>query len=192
MATPGVDKVVALSGMSVLDSNSMLANAGVAYVILKDWGVRLKEPGQDLRSIVQHIGRELQDAAGRPRPSRWCRPPSRASAMPAASQMQVEQKDGSFDYVKLQNATDNLIRNASTQSALTNLVTSFRAGAPHVRVEIDRSKAETLKVSIGDVFSHALLVPRFDLRQPLQQVRPEPAWSSCRPIRSTAPSPRTS
>jgi HAE1 family hydrophobic/amphiphilic exporter-1 len=32
-------------------------------------------------------------------------------------------------------------------------VTSFRAGAPHVRVDIDRSKAETLKVSIGDVFS---------------------------------------
>ena len=35
----------------------------------------------------------------------------------------------------------------------TNLVTSFRAGAPHVRVEVDRSKAETLKVSIGDVFT---------------------------------------
>src|SRR5580704_6684826 len=39
-ATPGVENVVALAGMSVLDSNSALANAGVAYVILKDWGVR--------------------------------------------------------------------------------------------------------------------------------------------------------
>src|SRR5215470_17593599 len=48
-ATPGVKDVVALAGMSVLDSNSMLANAGVAYVILEDWGVRLKEPNQDLR-----------------------------------------------------------------------------------------------------------------------------------------------
>jgi len=42
---------------------------------------------------------------------------------------------------------------ASTQSALANLITSFRAGAPHVWVDVDRSKAETLKVSIGDVFS---------------------------------------
>ena len=33
------------------------------------------------------------------------------------------------------------------------MVTTFRAGAPHVRVDIDRSKAETLKVSVGDVFS---------------------------------------
>ncbi len=152
MATPGVDKVVALSGMSVLDANSMLANGGVAYVILKDWGVRLKEPGQDLRSIVEHIGRELrtlQDGRGFP----LVPPAIQGVGNAGGFALQVEQKDGSFDYVKLQNATDNLIRNAATQSALTNVVTSFRAGAPHVRVDIDRSKAETLKVSIGDVFS---------------------------------------
>ncbi|HLM16034.1 MAG TPA: multidrug efflux RND transporter permease subunit [Reyranella sp.] len=152
MATPGVDKVVALSGMSVLDSNSMLANGGVAYVILKDWGVRLKEPNQDLRSIVEHIGRQLrtlQDGHGFP----LVPPAIQGVGNAGGFALQVEQKDGSFDYVKLQNATDNLIRNASTQSALSNMVTSFRAGAPHVRIEVDRSKAETLKVSIGDVFS---------------------------------------
>ncbi|MBI2736820.1 MAG: multidrug efflux RND transporter permease subunit [Rhodospirillales bacterium] len=152
MATPGVDKVVALSGMSVLDSNSMLANAGVAYVILKDWGVRLKEPNQDLRSIVMHIGeqlRTLQDGRGFP----LVPPAIQGVGNAGGFALQVEQKDGSFDYVKLQNATDNLIRNAGTQSALTNIVTSFRAGAPHIRVDVDRSKAETLKVSIGDVFT---------------------------------------
>jgi HAE1 family hydrophobic/amphiphilic exporter-1 len=152
MATPGVDKVVALSGMSVLDSNSMLANGGVAYVILKDWGVRLKEPNQDLRSIVEQIGRQLrtlQDGHGFP----LVPPAIQGVGNAGGFALQVEQKDGSFDYVKLQNATDNLIRNASTQSALSNMVTSFRAGAPHVRIEVDRSKAETLKVSIGDVFS---------------------------------------
>ena len=42
---------------------------------------------------------------------------------------------------------------AGTQSGLANLVTSYRAGAPHVWVDIDRIKAETLKVSIGDVFT---------------------------------------
>ncbi|GEP58208.1 efflux RND transporter permease subunit [Reyranella soli] len=152
MATPGVDKVVALSGMSVLDSNSMLANGGVAYVILKDWGVRLKEPNQDLRSIVMHIGgqlRTLQDGHGFP----LVPPAIQGVGNAGGFALQVEQRDGSFDYVKLQNATDNLIRNASTQSALTNVVTSFRAGAPHIRVDVDRSKAETLKVSIGDVFT---------------------------------------
>ncbi len=152
MATPGVDKVVALSGMSVLDSNSMLANGGVAYVILKDWDARLKEPNQDLRSIVMHIGeqlRTLQDGHGFP----LVPPAIQGVGNAGGFALQVEQKDGSFDYAKLQNATDNLIRNASSQSALTNIVTSFRAGAPHIRVDVDRSKAETLKVSIGDVFT---------------------------------------
>ncbi|CAN5913607.1 multidrug efflux RND transporter permease subunit [soil metagenome] len=152
MATPGVDKVVALSGMSVLDSNAMLSNAGVAYVILKPWGDRLKQSDQDLRSIVMHIGgelRTLQDGRGFP----LVPPAIQGIGNAGGFQMQVEQRDGSFDYVKLQNATDNVIRNASTQSALANVVTSFRAGAPHVQVDIDRSKAETLKVSLGDVFT---------------------------------------
>jgi HAE1 family hydrophobic/amphiphilic exporter-1 len=152
MATPGVSKVVALSGMSVLDSNSMLANAGVAYVILDDWGVRLKKEGQDLRSIVMRIAHDVQTLTdGHAYP--LVPPAIQGVGNAGGFQMQVEQKDGSFDYVKLQNATQNLILNANTQSGLANLVTSFRAGAPHVRVEIDRSKAETLKVSIGEVFS---------------------------------------
>jgi hydrophobic/amphiphilic exporter-1 (mainly G- bacteria), HAE1 family len=151
-ATPGVKQVVALSGMSVLDSNSMLANAGVAYVILDDWGARADKPGQDLRSIVMKIGHDVQSLSdGRAFP--LVPPAIQGIGNAGGFQMQVEQKDGSFDYVKLQNATDNLIQQAGTQSALSNLVTSFRAGAPHIRVEVDRSKAETLKVSIGDVFT---------------------------------------
>ena len=43
-ARPRVDKVIAISGVSALDNNSTLANAGVAYVVLKDWSVRGKEP----------------------------------------------------------------------------------------------------------------------------------------------------
>jgi HAE1 family hydrophobic/amphiphilic exporter-1 len=151
-ATPGVEHVVALAGLSVLDSNSALANAGVAYVILKDWGVRAGKEGQDLRSIVMHIYQAvqvLQDGRAFP----LVPPAIQGIGNAGGFQMQVEQRDGSFDYVKLQNATQNVIEQASTQSALNNLITSFRAGAPHVRVDIDRSKAETLKVSIGEVFT---------------------------------------
>ena len=37
-----------------------LANAGVAFVVLKDWDVRLKEKGQDLLSIYQRLNGALQ------------------------------------------------------------------------------------------------------------------------------------
>jgi hydrophobic/amphiphilic exporter-1 (mainly G- bacteria), HAE1 family len=151
-AAPGVQQVVAISGISVLDNSSPLANAGVAYVILKDWGVREKQEDQDLRSIVLHIAKEvqvLQDGRAFP----LVPPPIQGIGNAGGFQMQVEQRDGSFDYVKLQAATNNVVEQATTQSGLANLVTTFRAGAPHVRVEIDRAKAETLKVSIGEVFT---------------------------------------
>jgi hydrophobic/amphiphilic exporter-1 (mainly G- bacteria), HAE1 family len=151
-AVPGVEQVVAIAGLSILDSSSALANAGVAYVILKDWGVREKAEGQDLRSIVLRIAHDvqvLQDGRAFP----LVPPPIQGIGNAGGFQMQVEQRDGTFDYAKLQATTDNVIQQASTQSALQNLITSFRAGAPHVRVEIDRSKAETLKVSVGEVFT---------------------------------------
>ena len=42
----GVDKVITIAGVSALDNNSTLANAGVAYIVLKDWSLRGK--GEDL------------------------------------------------------------------------------------------------------------------------------------------------
>ncbi len=44
---PGVEHVVTVSGISILDNRASLANAGVAFVVLKDWDARLKEKGQD-------------------------------------------------------------------------------------------------------------------------------------------------
>src|ERR1700722_4444261 len=35
-----VDHVISIAGVSALDNSATLANAGVAYVVLKDWGVR--------------------------------------------------------------------------------------------------------------------------------------------------------
>ncbi len=150
--TPGVKEVVQIAGVSVLDNNAPLANAGVAYVILQDWNTRGKHEGQDLRSIVLNIAREIQAVEdGRAFP--LVPPAIQGIGNAGGFQMQIEQKDGSFDFTKLQNVTENMIEQGKTQSALGNLVTSFRASAPHVRVDIDRSKAETLKVSVGDVFT---------------------------------------
>ena len=120
MAAPGVENVVALGGMSVLDSNSSLANAAVSYVILKDWDTRLKAKDQDLRSIVLGLMEKLkvlQDG----RAFVIVPPAIQGIGNAGGFQMQIEQKDGSFDYAKLQAVTDTMIRNASTQSALSNL-----------------------------------------------------------------------
>ena len=40
--TPEVDQVIAIAGASILDDSSTLANAGLAYVVFKDWSARRK------------------------------------------------------------------------------------------------------------------------------------------------------
>jgi HAE1 family hydrophobic/amphiphilic exporter-1 len=54
---PAVANVIAISGVSALDNNSTLANAGVAYVVLKDWSERGK--GEDLLSLFQQFNRDF-------------------------------------------------------------------------------------------------------------------------------------
>ncbi len=61
--TPGVDQVIAISGISVLDNSATLPNAGVAYVVLKDWSLR--KPRQRRRpalGLLQPAGRAGQAA----------------------------------------------------------------------------------------------------------------------------------
>src|ERR1700736_6852732 len=40
LGTPGVDRVIAISGLSVLDNFADLSNAGVGIVVLKPWDQR--------------------------------------------------------------------------------------------------------------------------------------------------------
>src|ERR1700693_1266509 len=54
--TPGVEQVIGIAGISALDNSSSLANAGVAYLILKEWSER--GPGQDLRSLFVGLNPE--------------------------------------------------------------------------------------------------------------------------------------
>ena len=55
LGVPGVDQVISISGISVLDNSATLANAGVAYVILKDWSLRKPGSGADLRSVYANL-----------------------------------------------------------------------------------------------------------------------------------------
>ena len=57
---PGVEHVVTVSGISILDNRASLANAGVAFVVLKDWDVRLKETGQDSARSIFSLNGALQ------------------------------------------------------------------------------------------------------------------------------------
>ena len=152
LATPGVNSVVAVSGISVLDNSATLPNAGVAYVVLKDWSLRGKGTGADLPSLYRNLQdklNKLPDAVA----FVLIPPPIQGIGNASGFIMQVELRDGSFDYTKLQTLSRTIAADGNSQTGLTHLVTPFRADVPQLQVLVDRVKAETLNVSVGDVFA---------------------------------------
>jgi len=149
--TPGVDKVIAISGTSVLDNNADLANAGVSYVVLKPWDERSKAAGTDILSIAEHLQTRL-NAAPDGRLFVVAPPPIQGIGNAGGFQMQLEMLGGSFNYQKLNEVAQQIIKDASADPQLQHVLTTFRPGAPQVVVTVDRARAETLRVSVGDVF----------------------------------------
>jgi HAE1 family hydrophobic/amphiphilic exporter-1 len=151
-ATPGVEKVIAISGLSALDNFADLANAGISFVVMKPWGERSKAQGTDLRSIAERLQSALENA---PDGHLFVVPPPPISGIGNAGgfQMQTNLLGGSRDYQKLSDAAEQVVKAARAEPSLEHVVTTFRPGAPQVAVTIDRERAETLRVSVGDVFN---------------------------------------
>src|SRR5690348_431829 len=148
--TPGVAQVTTIAGISALDNSASLANAGVAYIVLKDWASR--GPGEDLRSLVYGLNDKLatiMEARALVLPP----PPIQGIGNAAGFAMQVELRDGNSDYAKLQAITNAMVANAQSQSALQRVQSPFRATVPQFDVEIDRVKTQTLHVTTDQVFS---------------------------------------
>jgi HAE1 family hydrophobic/amphiphilic exporter-1 len=148
--TPGVDQIVTVAGISPLDNSASLANAGVAYVTLKPWSQRGE--GQDLLSLFTGMNQSMQQVM-EARILVVPPPPIQGIGNASGFTMQVELRDGSFDFSKLQALTNAIVSAAQTQTGLQRVQTTFRSDAPQYRVDIDRVKAQTLHVTVDQVFS---------------------------------------
>ncbi|MBY0558673.1 efflux RND transporter permease subunit [Hyphomicrobium sp.] len=149
-AVPGVERVITIAGISALDNSASLANAGVAYIMLKDWSAR--GPGQDLASLYKTLNEKLadiQDGHVLVVPP----PPIQGIGNAGGFTMQIELRDSSFDLAKLESSVNAMVHAASTQSSIARASTTFRATAPQYKVTIDREKVQTLLLTTDQVFS---------------------------------------
>jgi hydrophobic/amphiphilic exporter-1 (mainly G- bacteria), HAE1 family len=149
---PGVDRVIAVSGMSLLDNSADLFNAGAVWITLKPFEERLKAKDQDMISIYKKLSTallQLPDGHARVLPP----PAIQGIGNAGGFQMQLELLGGSTDYQKLGELTDAMVAEAAKEPSISNVLTTFRDDAPRVTLTVDRDRAQTLRVSVGDVFS---------------------------------------
>jgi hydrophobic/amphiphilic exporter-1 (mainly G- bacteria), HAE1 family len=150
--TPGVDTVIAIAGLSALDNFADLPHAGVSFVVLKPWDERSKATHTDILTIAGHL-QDALDAAPDGRLFVVPPPPIQGIGNAGGLQMQLELLGGSFDYQKLAEISREIVRKAQADPRLQHVLTTFSPGAPHVTVAVDRARSETLRVSVGSVFS---------------------------------------
>ncbi|HTY42088.1 MAG TPA: efflux RND transporter permease subunit, partial [Thermoanaerobaculia bacterium] len=146
---PAVDRTIAIGGVSPLDNNASLANAGIIYLMFKDWSVRKK--GEDLRSIYADLSSRLR-AFPDARTMVLVPPPIQGLGLSGGFQMQVELTDGSFDFARLQAAADAIVAEAVRDPAIKLALTPLRASVPQVTIEVEKTQASTFGLNVGDVY----------------------------------------
>jgi len=148
-AVPGVSQVIGIAGVSVLDNSAPEPNAGVAYVMLKDWSERGSKEG--LRALYTNLNaamgglQEAQTVVIVP-------PAIQGIGNSGGFTEMVEMRNNSQDFGRLQALTEAIVDGARAQPAVEHVDSTFRADVPQFDVAVDRVEAETLQVSVGDVF----------------------------------------
>ena len=169
---PGVDNVITISGISVLDNNASLPSAGLAYVMLKDWSVRDKAEGQDLLTLYKNLSRTLREQVIEAATTVIPPPPIQGIGNAGGFTLMVEVKDGSADFTKLQSVANQIVANAG--------VAIGAADGLHLLPRLDAAALSLDQPHQGrDARGHrrsglhgARELHRIELRHPVQQVRP--------------------
>ena len=143
-----IERTIAIGGMSPLDNNASLANAGIIYLMFKDWSKRGK--GEDLLSIYNDLSTQLakfQDA----KTMVLVPPPIQGLGLSGGFQMQVESANGTYDFARLQAVADEIVSQAKASPVIRMALTPLRATAPQISINVNRTRAQTLGVNVGDV-----------------------------------------
>jgi hydrophobe/amphiphile efflux-1 (HAE1) family protein len=146
---PWTQNVLTVSGYSLLDGLA-LPNKAIVIVGLKPFEERTDESLSvfaalaELRPLFQQIAAANVIA--------FNLPPIQGLGNAAGFELQLQSLAGAAPR-DLAAVADGLVIAANQNPALANVYTTYGASTPQVYLKLDRERAETLGVSIGDIFS---------------------------------------
>jgi multidrug efflux pump len=149
-ATPGVKHTVAVAGQSVLLSTNG-SNLGTMFVTLDEFHNRRARP-LHADAIAAKLRRqffmEVRDAVV----SVFGAPPVDGLGTAGGFKIMIEDRGDNGSAI-LQGQTDNIVEKGNHLPGLIGLFTMFRANAPQLFVDVNRTKCKTLDVNLNDVFN---------------------------------------
>ncbi len=146
---PSVEDYSALSGYSLLDSQ-FKTNSGTVFVALKDFAERTTDE-MSLESLFAYVTPKLNsltDGVAFP-----INPPAIPGLGTQGGFEFWVQNRGQGGATQLAAVTKELIAKANERPEVTRLNTTINASSRQLRAVVDRSKAETLGISVPDVYA---------------------------------------
>ena len=149
---PGVAHTVAIAGQSIL-LNANAPNFGAMYVMLDEFHHRATH-GLSRRRHRRPASGGAAKADRRGDDQRLQAPPVDGLGTAGGFKIVVEDR-GDLGLETLQDVANgsSIARRAATARACAGLFTSFRANTPWLNLDIDRTKARLLGVSIAELFN---------------------------------------
>ena len=147
--TPGVETWFTLGGTSLLEGGQA-SNAATVFVRLTDWDQRTT-PELQLDALVASLGQRM--ALVKDAMILLLTPPAiQGLGVSGGFEMQVEDRGG-VGLEQLQAQVNELVNLSNQNPALTRVNSTFRAGVPQLYADVDRARAMSMQVPVGDVFS---------------------------------------
>ena len=149
LSTPGVKNVNSVAGNSFVLS-AYGSNFGSMFIILKNFEER-HDPSMSADNILATLRKRY--AAEIPDALVSVFPPPAVSGLGRAGGYKLMIEDrGEAGLQKLQKETDNIVDQGKTQTALTGLMTVYKANSPQLFVDINRRECLTQGINLNDVF----------------------------------------
>src|ERR1700758_2685280 len=149
MDRPWAQSVTTISGYSLIDGLS-LPNKAIVIVELKPFDERT-DKSMSVFSALSEINSLFRQIAAA-NVIAFNLPPISGLGNAAGFELQLQSLAGASPR-DLAAVADGLVIAANQNPALANVYTTYGASTPQVYLNLDRQRAETLGVSIGDIFS---------------------------------------
>ncbi|UDM16857.1 efflux RND transporter permease subunit [Vogesella sp. XCS3] len=147
-ANPAVKDVMSFAGFDIL-SGTNRSNTGVTFITLKPWDER-KAPNLSAQAVVGDVfqkGMMVPEGlvlAFNP-------PPISGMSSTGGFEAYLQSRNGATS-AELAQQAQKLMMAAAKRPELAGVQTTFSANVPQLNVQLDRDKAKSLGVAVGDVF----------------------------------------
>lgn len=146
---PGIETVVVIGGINILNNSNSQSNAGGLYVILKKWDER--KSGEGLREIYMRMNEDLKQV--QELKSFVLLPPAIPGlGLSGGFELRLMLTDGSNNFAKLDAALDKFITEAAKYPEIMAIFSPFENNVPQLQLTFNVARAEMFGVAIGDAY----------------------------------------